>query len=169
MSPLTQRSSLSALFLALLHTSLEAVATKPTVVSPPLRAQRQRLHPEAVALVARSESSPKEDYIEKCVVHVKEVIARESEGDLKSMCKQSKEHPNSYEDGLKSYDACIKFAEKIAEARAREKKGEKPGYTAICEDAWAHYNFARRNFGMSAVLFALVAPRLVEALGALRL
>mmetsp|Transcript_50702 Transcript_50702/g.117939 ORF Transcript_50702/g.117939 Transcript_50702/m.117939 type:complete len:197 (+) Transcript_50702:57-647(+) len=158
MSPSTQcssrRGSALAACLGMLPVLRAAVVAKPSIgaLDHSLRALHQQLPVPTVALAAppsekeKKSSAEEEAYVKKCAKHIKKLVSMADksytdthlEQNLVSFCKQSEEHPISYEDGFKTYDACVEFAAKLVAARERELKGEPAGYTDFCRETWEH-------------------------------
>lgn len=82
------------------------------------------------------------NFLPKCLAHTTAILQQidKSYTDmqlktvLQNECKLSKEFPATYDDGFKSHDSCMAFADSLTEARFKElADGSTKGYTKFCE------------------------------------
>lgn len=98
---------------------------------------------------AKKEKKSKEEahpglkaFMPKCLVHTAKMM-QQVDGSytdlqlktvLQNECKLSKQFPTVYDDGFKTHDSCMAFADSLTEARFDElADGSTKGYTKFCE------------------------------------
>jgi len=90
-----------------------------------------------------SESESEGEFLPRCKAHVQELVAtidaHYTDVQLKTVltheCQLSQEFPHTHPSNFESHEACLKFADKLTEARMKElETGETGQYETFCKD-----------------------------------
>lgn len=97
--------------------------------------------------VKKGKGESVDEFMPKCLTHVKELVHNidhaYTDAQLKNVltqeCQLSKEFPNSNPSNFQSHEACLKFADKLSDARMKElDTGKKEQYEEFCKDYYEH-------------------------------
>lgn len=97
--------------------------------------------------VRKGQSESREEFMPKCLAHVKELVhdidRSYTDVQLKNVltqeCQLSKEFPRSNPSNFQSHEACLKFAEKLSDARMEElETGKTDQYQEFCKEYYDH-------------------------------
>jgi len=103
--------------------------------------------PEIEFGVKKGPNESKEEFMPKCLAHVKELVHTvdrhytdaQLETVLKNECQMSKEFPNTHSSNFHTHEACMEFAEKLTDARMKElETGETAQYKDFCAEYYEH-------------------------------
>merc|ERR1719213_499154 len=95
----------------------------------------------------KGKTESRDEFMPKCLAHVKELVhdidSAYTDVQLKSVltqeCQLSKEFPHSNPSNFQSHEACLKFADKLSDARMKQlETGETKQYEEFCRDYYEH-------------------------------
>jgi len=97
--------------------------------------------------VKKGKGESVDEFMPKCLAHVKELVHNidhaYTDAQLKNVltqeCQLSQEFPHSNPSNFQSHEACLKFADKLSDARMKElDTGKKEQYEEFCKDYYEH-------------------------------
>merc|ERR1719498_2342346 len=106
-----------------------------------------KVGPEIEFGVKKGPGESKEEFMPKCLAHVKELVHTvdrhytdaQLESVLQQECQLSKEFPNTHSSNFHTHEACMEFATKLSDARMKElETGETKQYEEFCADYYEH-------------------------------